>query len=76
MNNTLNLSAAYETEFQSYLKKSSCGKKSSYVFLRQKKDRKIITRKTWIGRFILIMVSINYSKISGNSPCAYHPFPL
>lgn len=32
--------------------------------------------KTWVGQLILIVVSINYSAISGNSPLSHHSFPL
>lgn len=32
--------------------------------------------KTWVGQLILIVVSINYSAISGNYPLSRHSFPL
>lgn len=32
--------------------------------------------KTWVGQLILIVVSMNYSAISGNYPLSHHSFPL
>lgn len=34
------------------------------------------THKTWVRRLILIVVSINYSAISGNSSLSHHRCPL
>lgn len=75
VNNALNLSAAYASESQ-FKKKLPWfeKKKALYVLLRQEMEE--TAYKTWVGQLILIVVSINYSAISGNYPLSCHSFPL
>lgn len=78
VNVVLKLFAAYEIEFQSYLKESSPGlkRKSLYMCFSGKRRIEETTYKTWVGQLILIVVSLNYSAISGNYPLAHHRLPL